>query len=366
MDNIELPSDFDDLSKHAPALHELRNRTGEFVLPENYFGEHAELISALTSIPSAGEFIVPENYFEELAEKIISLANISAIKDKEGFELPEGYFEKFADDITSTAELHSITHKDGFNVPVNYFGEFDAELNTKIALDNLKQDEGFNVPDNYFDKFTERIVAQASLEDAIDKLPAVPEKYFDTLADRITARIKAEGHEVPEAVERGKVIVFAEVIKRYARPVAIAASAALLIAAAFWFLNKNEEPGKKQLAKNEQHVPKILPAPVVAPAHKDSVVTVNTVPQNIAQQTAHPKKHKPQVNQQSQQDVQLAKNDIMEQSDLLDVNTVADFINTSTDIDLSKQTITTDPSIDADVINSNLDVNDILNGVNNQ
>ncbi len=300
-----LPADFDDLSKHAPLLDKLRAKGDGFVLPENYFDESEEHFISLTKLTNADNrqlitdncFSVPENYFEELADRIIAIVNLAT-----------------ADKINSV---------NPFKVPESYFNELDETINTKLALDNLKQDEGFNVPENYFEKFADKVLTHLAVDELGKGADAdVPAGYFDTLADRVAARIADEEKIEPEqAAERGRIIVFAEVVKRYAKPISVAASVTLILAVSIWFFNRGEQ--KNEIVKvitPVKNIPPVIPAP-----KKDSV-NVSIQPENIAVQPKN-NKAKPPINLPEQAVVKEPNSkDVLEQLDLLDENMVADYL----------------------------------------
>ncbi len=315
-----LPADFDDLSKHAPLLDKLRTKGDGFVLPENHFGESEEHIISLTKLTNADYrdqttdncFSVPENYFDELADRIIAIVNL-ATADK-------------------------LKPNNLFKVPESYFNELDETINTKLALDNLKQDEGFAVPENYFEKFADKILSQiavnelnkkshdSSLTSQVSHLTSQvspPAGYFDTLADRVAARIADEEKIEPEqAAGRGRIIVFAEVVKRYAKPISVAASVTLILAVSIWFFNRGEQE-KNEIVKvitPVKNIPPVIPAP-----KKDSVI-VSVQPENIAVQPII-NKVKPPINLPEQAVVKEPNSkDVLEQLDLLDESMVADYL----------------------------------------
>ena len=344
--DINLPADFDDLSKHAPLLDKLRAKGDGLVVPENYFSEQEELSLAtyhlsLVTKNEAG-FIIPENYFSELVERIILIVNLSELNNNLNaddlqsqsdncFTVPDGYFEKLTEEILAVANLSSIKNTESFEIPEGYFNEFDNELHTTIALDNLKQDEGFKVPNSYFENLSTKIISRVAtdeLNQGFDK--DVPSGYFDTLADRISTRIKEEEkteNVAPELiVERGRIIVFAEIVKRYARPVSIAASVTLLISASIWFFIQNENhKTKTEFVNNSKQKQNI--SPVIAPIQKqDSVIA----PKENVVAVEKPNKHNSNLKLNHPQDhivKQLDKKDVMSQLDLLDESVVADFIS---------------------------------------
>jgi hypothetical protein len=333
-DEINLPADFDDLSKHAPLLEKIRFKGEGFVVPENYFEEAGELsvsssqLAAVGGRQSESGFIVPGNYFEELAERIIAIASLSSTADRgpqtaDCFSVPEGYFEKLTDQILAVAQLSDLKTGETFEIPQSYFNELDETINTKLALDNLKQDEGFGVPENYFENFSEKILAHVAVDELGKGSDAdVPQGYFDTLADRISARIaEEEGTQTVKTAERGRIIVFAEVLKRYARPVSVAASVALIISVSIWFFNRGEDTDKiVHVDPPKKNVQPVIPTP-----KKDSAI-ISVQQENIAQQPKRIKKD-PTVNQQEQPVVkEVDSKDVLEQLYLLDENMVADYI----------------------------------------
>lgn len=333
--DINLPADFDDLSKHAPLLEKLRSKGDGFAVPENYFSETNELVNAQTALPDSTGFVVPANYFEELAERILALVQLPGKENP--FSVPENYFENFADEIASVASLHELKNQEGFELPENYFSELESTLETKLALDNLKQDEGFSVPDGYFEKLTGQIMARAAVDELQNGSDAdVPEGYFDSLADRISARIaEEEGGTKEETQERGRVIVFAEIIKRYSRPVALAASAALLIAVSAWFLNRGNENGTDQPITKIDTVTKSVPQ--VVPQAKTNEVVASQEPKKDSVVAKAPKQiiaYKPKkenkglaVNQTPVVPVKVEKQDVIDQMYLLDENSVAEALS---------------------------------------
>ena len=334
-DDINLPADFDDLSKHAPLLDSLRAKGDGFAVPENYFSESAELLNSKINLPPADGFVVPENYFEDSAEKIISICRLYDLKARP-FEVPPGYFEELTAQIESIIALNDSTDKNSFTVPENYFSELDSTIKTKIALDNLKQDEGFAVPENYFDKFTAKIESRIAVDDLKNGSDAdVPPGYFDTLADKIAARIaegnpstlrQAQGSESKdEVIERGRIIVFAEVLKRYAKPVSIAAGLALILGVSIWFFtHSNNQPVKDNFAANPAKTNAI---PVIPAPKKDSAIIPQEQPKQIAMKKPKIKKG-PEVNHPQEPVVkEIDKKDLLEQLDLIDENTIADYVN---------------------------------------
>lgn len=357
-----LPADFDDLSKHAPLLEKIRAKGDGFVVPVDYFAEAEQLsvagcqLSAISGRQSAAGFVVPENYFDELAERIIAVASLSSLGDRgqptaDCFSVPEGYFEKLTDEILAVAKLSDLKTGESFEVPDSYFNELDETINTKLALDNLKQDEGFGVPENYFENFSDKILSQVAMDELAKGSDAdVPPGYFDTLADRISARIaEEEGAETGKAAERGRIIVFAEVLKRYARPISMAASVALIVSVAVWFFNREEQ--KVEIAGNKpvkENTRPVVPAP-----QKDSVQIIIQPKEAIA---AQPEIKKPKPVNPGQQPVvkEIDSKDILAQVDQLDESMVADYFSeVNMEVDLPQQ----EESLNTEMLNYLLDNN---------
>lgn len=304
-----LPADFDDLSKHAPLLEKIRAKGDGYVVPENYFSDSAELSVAGCQLSVVGKenpgFTVPENYFEELAERIIAIVNLSTTDDRQP--------------TTDCGKPTTVP----FEIPADYFNELNETIRTKLSLDNLKQDEGFFIPGNYFEKFADKILTQVAVDEPGKGSDTdVPTGYFDTLADRISSRISEEEDIEPiKAAERGRIIVFADVLKRYARPVSAAASVTLLIAVSIWFFNRKETKVEIAKVNPQQNIQPVIPAP-----KKDSATTVIQPQDNIAIQPKNNKKQK-RINQDQQPVVkEVSSQDVLEQLYLLDENMVADYI----------------------------------------
>ena len=332
----DLPADFDDLSKHAPLLDKIRAKGDGFVVPENYFDESAQQIITLAKFsdavnsqqPTDNGFTAPENYFEELADRIIALVNLSAADNRE------------------------LKTDNPFNVPEFYFNELEETISTKLALDNIKQDEGFTIPENYFEKFADKILTHLVVDELGKGADAdVPVGYFDTLADRVAARVADEEKIEPEqAVERGKTIVFAEVLKRYAKPISVAASVTLILAVSIWFFNSGKE--KNEIVKADtpvKNIPPVIPAP-----KQDSVNVIVQPENNIAVQPKN-NKIKPPVNLQEQVVVKEPNStDVLEQLDLLDENMVADYlIETNSQV----ETVPAEESLNEEMLQYLLDNN---------
>jgi hypothetical protein len=385
--DINLPADFDDLSKHAPLLDKLRAKGGGFVVPDNYFKESLEFVTVGGQLSAVGGkdggFIVPENYFEELTERIISIVNLTSLdKNKttdsqqptaNSFPIPENYFEELSERIISIVNLTSLDKNktadsqeptaNSFEVPEGYFNELDETLNTKLALDNLKQDEGFDIPEGYFEKLSEKILSRAAVDELNQGSDAeVPAGYFDTLADRISARIAEENSNSEKAVERGRIIVFAEVLKRYARPVSIAASVTLLISVSIWFFNRSNN--------QTDHLAKYVPSnqhftPVIPPVQKNDFLVVPK--NNVIAFVKTPKHNSLQkVNHSQSNDVKVQIADVMNQVEQIDENSIADFAQNNSDVSTIQQEKLSNEAISNYIIDSNIDANDLINGINNK
>jgi hypothetical protein len=340
-----LPADFDDLSKHAPLLDKLRAKGDGFSVPENYFSDATELsvVSCqLSVVNEKGEgFVVPENYFNELAERIISIVNLSI------------------------ADNRQLKTENLFEVPENYFNEIDALLNTKLALDNLKQDEGFNIPENYFEKLSEKIISHVAVNELSHETDAeIPAGYFDTLADRIVARI-AEEENLPaeKIVERGRIIVFAEILKRYSRPLSIAASITLLISVSIWFFNRGNNPQTDHLAKYVPVKQKFIPFIPILP---DSDFVAAPENKNIAVVEHSQHNSKRRINPEHNSNVKVQMADVLTQVEQMDENLMADYIHENTAVSNVLQEKPSHEAVSDYILNSNIDTNDLINGINTQ
>ena len=333
-DDINLPHDFDDLSKHAPLLDSLRAKGDGFAVPEGYFKEMADQSVASCRVSGIKDgFIVPENYFEDLAGRILSSVYLKAnqqLTTDNCFSVPQGYFEELTAQAESLIALDELTgDKNSFEVPADYFSDLDQTINTKLALDNLKQDEGFAVPENYFENFADKIQTHLAVDELKNGSDAdVPPGYFDSLADKIAARIAesepsaSPGHK-KESIERGRIIVFAEVLKRYAKPVSIAAGIALILSVSIWFyMHSNNQPLKDNFA--DAKPAKTNAIPVVPAPKKDSVIIPQEQPKQIAMQQPKIKKPKPVNHPQEAVVKEIDKKDILEQLAIMDENTIAD------------------------------------------
>jgi hypothetical protein len=287
-------------------------KEGGLVVPGNYFEELPPLIEAKIFIPTEDGLTVPENYFEELPS-VLEAKTI--IPSEDGLHLPGNYFEEFSAQLESRMSLEDVLPKEKEDVPPSYFGEMESELHVHIALDNIRQDEGFVVPEKYFANLTERVLAETSLSGEVINNDEVPAGYFDTLHDKVAARIDSENQP-----ERGRVIVFAAFMKKYGRPVAIAASAALLISLGWIFLNNgNENPNPNFVAKMDSVPLRTIHA---LPEVGDTLYMKQT-PQGIAVQNPEkPERIKPNTNPE----VIMNEEEIIAQSDLMDESMVMDFV----------------------------------------
>lgn len=341
--DMNLPADSDDLSKHAPALFALKGTEEGFVVPALYFEELSELVIAKTAIPEDGGLVVPENYFEESAELIFVMTGLptedglvvpdnyfeglssiieakTAIPSETGLVVPENYFEELSSIIEAKTAIPS---EDGLVVPENYFEEFGANLESHIVLDNVKQDEGYVLPSGYFENLTDRVLAETSLDKDEVNNDEVPAGYFDTLHDTIVSRLENEG-TIEKKEERGRVIVLAQ-WKKYVAITAVAASVALLIALTWTFIGNNDNGGGKLMAKNNDNG--LVPENYVKEVPENIIDTVSSIitvaPEGIARVLPNnPNVIKPeQVNP-----VIMNDDEIIAQSDVMDENMVMDFM----------------------------------------
>ncbi|GAB4137936.1 MAG: hypothetical protein Fur0041_12800 [Bacteroidia bacterium] len=215
----------------SPMMCELRKKGDGFAVPEGYFEEQADIISAIIELPENSGMTVPEGYFEELPEQIISGIQLDQAISKNSFNTPEGYFESLPDNV-----------------------------NTHIVLDNVKSSSGFEVPENYFESFTAKITGTALKDTLREGSDAdVPEHYFDTLPDRILNQI--EQQEKTEL--KGKIISISFSFKRIA---AVAATVTLLIVASVWIFRTMTQP-----VKETPPVARNTPQKQVAPVITDSL-----------------------------------------------------------------------------------------------
>jgi len=335
---MNLPHDSDDLSRHAPVLFKLKGTETGFHVPSLYFEELSERVISMTSIPEEGGLVVPENYFEELPalieaktfipsedgltvpenyfEELPSIIEAkTALPAEDGLQIPGNYFEEFTSQLESRIELESVLPKEKEDVPPSYFAAMESELQVHIALDNIKQDEGFVVPGNYFANLTERVLAETSLAGEVINDDEVPAGYFDTLHDKVAERIESE-----KQPERGRVIMLPGFMKKYGRPLAIAASAALIITLGWIFMNNgNENPNPNFMAGRDSVPPRVIHAfPVIG-----DTLYMQETPKGIAGQgPKKPEGIKPKLDPE----VIVNEEEIIAQSDLMDESMVMDFV----------------------------------------
>jgi hypothetical protein len=309
-----IPDNADDLSIHAPALHEMKGKANGFVVPENYFEELPEQIVVRVGLPEGGEFPVSESYFIESEEEINAG---TAIPTENAFNIPERYFEEFEANLEARLQLENHLPKTESGIPEGYFGELERELKSHISLDNLKQDEGFVIPEKYFGNLTDRILSQTSLSDEELHGDEVPAGYFDSLADRVIAKVDPETKPETKVV---RVIVFAEYIQRYGKITAIAASVALLLVSVWFFNRDNELDPVNNFAVNENRI-------------EDDTVQVNAFqPQERIVKQAEPQmqkiaKNNDGIKPSAPENIKLSKEAILAETDMMDEALVAEFIN---------------------------------------
>lgn len=348
--DINLPADADDLSKHAPALFALKGTETGFVVPALYFEELSELVIAKTSIPEDGGLVVPENYFEELSavveaktvipsqdgltvpqdyfEELSAIIEAKLILPTEsGLVVPENYFEEFSTNLESLIALPAFDSAQSDNtIPAGYFSEMENELHVHIALDNLKQEDGFVVPEGYFENLTSRVLAETILDKDNINNDEVPDGYFDALPGKVISRIEGEGDKKEEG---GRVIVFAQ-WKKYTAITAVAAAVALLIVFTWTFIgNSDAGIGELRVAHN---TPNLVPDNYVhipQPKIDTTPEIVVVVPDAVVVQL--PKKRKdikplPQNNVIEQKNTTMSNEEIIAQSDVMDESMVMDFV----------------------------------------
>lgn len=396
--NIDLPADSDDLSKHAPSLFNLKGKEEGFVVPALYFEELSEQVISKTFIPEDGGLVVPENYFEELSsiieaktsfdspstglrtgaqddkkhtaglivpenyfEELSSIIEAKTIIPEEsglsepqdyfeelpslieaktnipsegGLTEPGDYFEELHSNIESKIALESVHAKLADEVPADYFSQMESELHVHIALDNVKQDEGFVVPDGYFNNLTERILSETIIDKDSVNDDQVPAGYFEGLPEKVIARLEADG-EIAE--ERGRVIVFAAWIKQYARPAAVAASAALIIGLSWVFLS-NGENNQENIFVFQPHG--IAPDRIIQGIpQNENIIRHEELPTGIAVQIPNNgERIKPKPNQ----GVIMHEDEIIAQSDLMDEGMVMEFVAESNVIEPTEEVLDAD------------------------
>lgn len=95
---MDLNSRRSDWEKDAPRIA-LAGRSNPFLVPEDYFKEMHEHLTARIAIEELGKdpvFNVPEDYFNELPVYIEAKIAVEELKEElaaEGFKVPAGYFE---------------------------------------------------------------------------------------------------------------------------------------------------------------------------------------------------------------------------------------------------------------------------------
>jgi hypothetical protein len=297
---INLPEDFDDLSKHAPLLHALRDKGDGFIVPENYFTEVIDLID----------------------------------------------FQK------------QISGAEGFTVPENYFDELNDTLSTKIALDNIRQENGFAVPADYFERLADDITSRAVLEEINAKNDAeVPSGYFDSLADRITARTGITEEKIT-LENSSRIYVFSAALKRYSRPVALAASVVLLIVVSFWLLTKEAAIESAQPIVKQDSLPqKISPVPQQPQQEIPSPAAIAETKQPVQKATR-------QAIIPPQKTAGVQRQDILDHIDLIDEATVAEFITSQNEIQSAGDL--PDAAIYDELFENNADPSELINTLNEQ
>ncbi|WP_207422721.1 hypothetical protein [Desertivirga brevis] len=128
----------EDWKKEAPILAAME-AANPFTVPDNYFSDSKEQISARLTIESLtggmkdGAFTVPEGYFNNLNEQInlrLKLEELAGDPAENGFTLPEGYFETLGSNIESRIAIEELTASNGnaFTVPDNYFEDLQGRI----------------------------------------------------------------------------------------------------------------------------------------------------------------------------------------------------------------------------------------------
>lgn len=322
-----IPADADDLSKHAPALFAMKSKGEGLVVPDNYFEELTEIVMAKTVLPEDGGLVVPEEYFNELPDLILAKTTLPT---ESGLTVPENYFEDFGAQLESQISLEEILPKQSSDIPAGYFEVMENELHVHIALDNIKQEEGFVVPEGYFTNLTERILAETVLDKDNINNDEVPEGYFESLHGKVADRIAGEEQSAPET---GRVLVFSAYIKQYARPMAIAASAALLIGLGWFAITSTEEPINTNTVAQNDTLPQMMKSalPIVGDTlYREQIQT------GIALETPkNPERIKPNVIRE----VIMQEDEIIAQSDLLDESMVMDFVAENEVVNASEEVL---------------------------
>ncbi len=314
-----IPSDAVDLSKYAPTLFAMKSKYDGFIAPANYFEELTDLVMAKTVIPSDGGLIVDENYFDEFPEIIVAKTSIPT---ESGLDEPKNYFEELGTQLESRIALEGALPKNSQDVPEGYFDAMESELLVHIALDNIKQEEGFVVPEGYFENLTActistAIVAFDSAQSDNMPDPNIPAGYFDSLHENIVDRLESEGTITPQ---RGRIVVLTAYVKQYARPMAIAASAALLIGLGWFAATSGEDsPNQNTVAQIDSVAPRMKNAmPVIG-----DILRKEEIPVGIANESP---KNNERIKPIAIPEVIMNNDEIIAQSDLLDEAMVMDFV----------------------------------------
>jgi len=129
-----IPDDFEDLEKYAPALSKI-SKNNCFIVPDSYFTELPEVIrmNAITmQFSKQNPFSVPDNYFNELSLNINALTATPVLSENK-FEIPENYFEELPKEIETGIITSSFPKGNAFEVPAGYFNQLPTAINSKIT-----------------------------------------------------------------------------------------------------------------------------------------------------------------------------------------------------------------------------------------
>ena len=160
-ENLNIPDDFDNLEKYAPALSRIP-RVNPFAVPEGYFDTNRDLLLSVARISSSGKqdgFTIPENYFELLPGRIAALIGR---EDLLSFGIPENYFEELPGIIRSRIFVEGLNKKSAFEVPADYFEELPGKIQSRIKVDSIGNDNAFQVPSGYFDELPAKILSKVN------------------------------------------------------------------------------------------------------------------------------------------------------------------------------------------------------------
>lgn len=124
----------------------------------------------------------------------------------------------------------------GFKVPETYFETIETAFTDKKVATSLPNHVGYIIPENYFESIEEKVFFKLG-EDA-NKEQYVPETKFETFEDIVIGRIEQE-----------KQAKFFN-IKKYWKPLAIAASLALV----FFIYNPFNSSNNKEIAEITQWI----------------------------------------------------------------------------------------------------------------